>query len=313
MTVARAPGKIILFGEHAVVYGRPAIAVPLAMVHASAEVTNLPDAQPGRVRIDAPDIGASYWLHEGPAEDPLGRAVRITLDELGGGEFPALQVSVTSDIPIAGGLGSGAAVSVALIRALSTHLSGQPLALDRQSALAFEVEKLHHGTPSGIDNTVVTYNQPVYFVQGEAPKPFQIGRPFSLVIGVSDLPSPTASAVSMVRQGWIQDAEHFEDLFDAIGGVVDRARSAIEEGQPADLGALMNENQALLEELGVSSTVLREMIEAARKAGASGAKLSGAGLGGNVIALVSDATREGVLEALEAAGAISTLQTEVQP
>jgi mevalonate kinase len=313
MTVARAPGKIILFGEHAVVYGRPAIAVPLPMVHASAEVTDLPDEQAGRVKIEAPDISASFWLHEAPADDPLGRAVQITLEELGGRDHPPLQVSVTSNIPIAGGLGSGAAVSVAIIRALSAHLAGQPLALDRQSALAFEVEKLHHGTPSGIDNTVVTYNRPVYFVQGKAPEPFRIGRPFSLAIGVSDMPSPTASAVSMVRQSWLQDAERIEDLFDAVGNIVDQARSAIEAGNPADLGPLMNENQALLEELGVSSAVLREMIEAARSAGASGAKLSGAGLGGNVIALINNETRERVMEALESAGAILTMATEVRP
>jgi mevalonate kinase len=311
MTVARAPGKIILFGEHAVVYGRPAIAVPLPLVQASAEVADLPDLQPGRVRIEAPNVGVSRWLDECPDDDPLGRAIRLTLDELDDGKLPAMRLTVTSDIPIAAGLGSGAAVSVAIIRALSGHI-GKPLEMERQSALAFEVEKLHHGTPSGIDNTVVTYNQPVYFTRGEAPQRFEIGRPFWLAIGVSDMPSPTAAAVSMVRQGWLEQAERFEGLFDAIGEIAVRARRAIEAGRPAELGPMMNQNQEFLEELGVSSAVLRELIEAARNAGASGAKLSGAGLGGNVIALVDDPTRQRVLRAFESAGAVRTLATEVR-
>jgi mevalonate kinase len=313
MTVGRAPGKIILFGEHAVVYGRPAIAVPLDMMQATAEVTEIPGAPAGRVRIEAPDIQASYWLHEGAQDDPLGRAVQLTLGELGGHGFPALRVSVSSEIPIASGLGSGAAVSIAIIRALTAHLAGQPFELDRQSALAFEVEKLHHGTPSGIDNAVVTYNRPVYFVQGRAPETFRIGRPFTLAIGVSDMPSPTATAVSMVRQNWLHDAERFETLFDSVADVVRRARDAIEHGHPDELGPLMDENQELLEEMGVSSVVLSELIEAARAAGALGAKLSGAGLGGNVIALVGETFRKRVLEALRSAGATLTLETEVRP
>jgi mevalonate kinase len=312
MTVAHAPGKIILFGEHAVVYGRPAIAVPLAQVQASAEVTEVEAAPPGRIQIEAPDVGMSCWLHECPENDPLAKVVRLTLEELEVVDPPPLRIAIRSDIPIAGGLGSGAAVSVAIVRALSEHLN-KPLGLDRQSALAFEVEKLHHGTPSGIDNTVVTYGQPVYFVRGSPPEPFRIGQPFTLAVGVSDLPSPTSTAVSMVRDGWLKDAERYESLFDSIGSVAARARTAIERGRPADLGPLMNENQMLLEELGVSSAILRELIEAARAAGAWGVKLSGAGLGGNVIALVSDSSVKAVLDAFRSAGASSTLVTEVHP
>lgn len=312
MTVAHAPGKIILFGEHAVVYGRPAIAVPLAQVQAIAEVTLIEAAPRGRVQIEAPDVNVSCWLHECPEDDPLARVVELTLEEIEAVDPPALKIAIRSDIPIAAGLGSGAAVSVAIIRALSEHLNN-PLALDRQSALAFEVEKLHHGTPSGIDNTVVTYSQPVYFVRGSPPEPFRIGQPFTLAIGVSDMPSPTSTAVSIVREGWLKDGERYESLFDSIGNVASRAREAIERGHAADLGPLMDENQDLLEGLGVSSAILRELIEAARAGGASGAKLSGAGLGGNVIALVSGSKVNSVLEAFRSAGASSTLVTEVRP
>jgi len=311
MTTAHAPGKIILFGEHAVVYSRPAIAVPLLQLQATGEVTDLNDSPRGKVWLQASAVDLSCWLHECPKSNPLAKVVRLTLDEVRAVNPPALSVRVTSQIPIASGLGSGAAVSVAVIRALSEHL-GSPLPLERQSSLAFEVEKLHHGTPSGVDNTVITFCQPVYFVRGTPPNLFKIGRSFELAIGVSDMPAPTAVAVSTVRQGWLTDPERYDDLFDAIGHISEQARRVIQSGQPEALGPLMNENQDLLEELGVSSSALRELILAARASGALGAKLSGAGLGGNVIALVTPETRERVLRAYESAGAIMTMHTEVR-
>ena len=311
MTTAHAPGKIILFGEHAVVYSRPAIAVPLLQLQATGEVTDLNDSPRGKVWLQASAVDLSCWLHECPKTNPLAKVVRLTLDEVRAVNPPALSIRVTSQIPIASGLGSGAAVSVAVIRALSEHL-GSPLTLERQSSLAFEVEKLHHGTPSGVDNTVITFSQPVYFVRGTPPESFKIGRRFELAIGVSDMPAPTAVAVSTVRQGWLTDPERYDDLFDAIGHISEQARHVIQSGQPEALGPLMDENQDLLEELGVSSSALRELILAARAAGALGAKLSGAGLGGNVIALVTPETRERVLRAYESAGAIMTMHTEVR-
>jgi len=161
---ASAPGKIILFGEHAVVYGQPAIAVPVTQVRARAIVTAEPRQPAGSVRIQAPIIGLEAWLAELLPEDPLASVARLVFAELGLSQPPALTIRVTSTIPVAAGLGSGAAVSVAIIRALSEFL-GRRLPAERVSALAYEVEKLHHGTPSGIDNTVIAYARPVYFVR----------------------------------------------------------------------------------------------------------------------------------------------------
>ncbi len=190
---ATAPGKVILFGEHAVVYGRPAIAVPVTQVKARAVVTAAPRGAPGEVRLLAPDIGLDAILEELGSADPLAAAIREVASTLKVKQFPACTIKITSTIPVAAGMGSGAAVSVALIRALSAFF-GHPLPDEKVSALAFEIEKIHHGTPSGIDNTVVTYSMPVYFVKGKPIETLQVRRPFTIVIGDTGVSSPTGAA-----------------------------------------------------------------------------------------------------------------------
>jgi mevalonate kinase len=310
MTAASAPGKIILLGEHAVVYARPAIAIPLSDMRATARVDDLKDTPPSRVLLDAPDIGFSAWLHRTPASDPLGAVVRMGLTEIGPSSFRAMRIRVTSSIPPAAGMGSGTAVSVAILRALSAHL-GSPLATDRLSALTYEVEKLHHGTPSGIDNTVVVYEQPMYFVRGRPLTPLTILSPLHMVIGDTGVPSPTSLAVGQVHEAWRREPERFEGLFSAIANLADAARVAIERSETSRLGELMNQNHSVLQALGVSSPAIDALTGGARAAGALGAKLSGAGLGGIVVALVTPESAAGVEDALRAAGATRTYRTLV--
>jgi mevalonate kinase len=305
-----APGKIILFGEHAVVYGRPAIAVPLMQVQAEAIITADLRAPSGRVRLLAPDIGVDAALKDLPETNPLGAALRGVLSELGIARPLACTVRVTSSIPRAAGLGSGAAVSVALIRAFAGFL-GARLADERVSALAFEVEKLHHGTPSGIDNTVIAYAMPVYFVRGQPIERFVIPTSFTIVIGDTGVHSPTAVAVGDLRRAWQAAPAVYEPLFEAAGQIAMQARAAIESGQVDALGPLMNANQALLQQMGVSCVELDRLVETARQAGALGAKLSGAGRGGNMIALVQAEQAERIAAALTAAGAVRTILTQV--
>ncbi|HEY57008.1 MAG TPA: mevalonate kinase [Anaerolineae bacterium] len=309
---ATAPGKIILFGEHAVVYGQPALAVPVQQVQARAVISAAPDLEPGEVLLTAPEVNLQTPWSQLPPEHPLVVAIRLTLTALGMARPPALRIRITSTIPVAAGLGSGAAVSVALVRALSRFL-GHPLDNAQVNAIAFEVEKIHHGTPSGIDNTVVTYAMPVYFVRGRPVETFRVKEPFTLVIGDTDVPSPTAKTVAEVRRRWQQDPATYEALFAAIGRMVNRARRLIQEGQPAALGPLMDENHALLRRMGVSSPKLDALVAAAKAAGALGAKLSGGGRGGNMIALAPDeASAQRIAHALRTAGAVRTLVTTVR-
>ena len=305
-----APGKVILFGEHAVVYGRPAIAVPVAQVRARAAVFAEPRGSPGRVLVEAPDIGLSSPLNELADDHPLSLAIRKTLEAFHIHSPPSFTLRVTSSIPLASGLGSSAAISVAIIRALSSFL-GQPLDDDTVSAIAFEVEKIHHGTPSGIDNTVVTYARPVYFVRGQKIDLLRVPQPFTLIIGDTGIASSTAAVVADVRARHDADPQHYEGLFDAAAQITGQARQLIESGRVHELGPLMNANHALLVELGVSSPELDRLVAAAREAGAKGAKLSGAGRGGNMIALADPALAGAIEDALTRAGATRTIVTQV--
>src|SRR5262249_36877610 len=156
---------------------------------------------------------------------------------------------------------------------------------------------------SGIDNTVVTYAKPVYFVRGQPMEIFKVGEPFTIVIADTGIPAPTKESVANVRKLWETDQKHWEKVFDEVGEISFVARRVIEEGWVKMLGTLMDENHTLLQHMTVSSPQLDRLVEAARKAGALGAKLSGGGRGGNMIALVEPETAESVLASLKEAGA----------
>jgi len=307
MTISSAPGKIILFGEHAVVYGRPALAVPVAQVHADVDVS---DSARAGIWIDAPDVNLHAELNTLPSDHPIASVINNLFFLLRVSPFPSLNIKITSTIPVASGLGSGAAVTVALTRALSSHLN-YSLTDEEINAFAYEIEKLHHGTPSGIDNTVVTYARAVYFIKGQRIETFKIGEPFTIVIGDTGISALTRESVGDVRRLWLYDKSRWETVFDKVGEISFTARRVIEAGKSEMLGELMNENHALLQVMGVSSPELDKLVEAARAAGATGAKLSGGGRGGNMIALVEKGKAPALAEALLSAGAKRTIVTTV--
>lgn len=308
MTRASAPGKIILFGEHAVVYGRPALAVPVTQVHADVEVTDSRDAQ---TWIHAPDISLHAELTSLPTDHPIASAIHNFLFACRVSPFPSLDISITSTIPVASGLGSGAAVTVALIRALSSHLS-LDLPNEQINQFVYEIEKLHHGTPSGIDNTAITYARPVYFIKGQPIETFTVGAPFTLVIADTGIGALTKESVGDVRKLWEADKPRWEKVFDEVGEIVRTAKEKIEHGDWRLLGALMDANHSLLQKLTVSSPELDRLVETARRSGALGAKLSGGGRGGNMIALVETDAAAQVAAALTSAGAKQTIITEIE-
>lgn len=313
---ASAPGKVILFGEHAVVYNRPALAVPVTQVHADVEVSDSPRAG---IFIHAPGIDLHTELNALPANHPIASVILKVFSTLGlpsptgrrAGDEGGLEISITSSIPVASGLGSGAAVSVALIRSLSSFLF-RSLTDDEVNMLAFEIEKLHHGTPSGIDNTVITYNKPVYFIKGQPIETFKVGKPFTIVIGDTGVSALTKESVGDVRGLWLRDTANFENCFNEIAQIALIARRSIEHGRPELLGELMDHNHSILQNLTVSSPELDKLVIAARNAGALGAKLSGGGRGGNMIALVEQDRAESVANALISAGAKRTIITEIK-
>jgi len=317
MTTSSAPGKIILFGEHAVVYGRPALAVPVTQVHTDVEVSD--SARTG-MWIDAPDVNLHAELNTLPSDHPLASVIHNFLFISRVSAFPNLDIKITSTIPVASGLGSGAAVTVALTRALASHLN-YSITNEEVNAFAYEIEKLHHGTPSGIDNTVITYAKPVYFVKhpssperrgvGSEVETFKVGKPFTIIIGDTGISAPTKESVGGVRRLWMNDKSRWESVFDKIAEISFTARRAIEQGYWEMLGDLMNENHELLQELTVSSPELDNLVSVACNAGALGAKMSGGGRGGNMIALATPDMAEAVSNSLKKAGARNTIITQV--
>jgi mevalonate kinase len=315
MTTATAPGKIILFGEHAVVYGQPAIAAPLSQVRATAVVEN--STSPG-IRLIAPDLGTDMLLDHAAPDDAVAAVVRHLQAAAGLAQLPDLTITVSSQIPIAGGLGSGAAITAAVIRALASHLGlGHLLSAAWVSDQTYEIEKIHHGTPSGIDNTVVAYERPVYFVRQQPcnrVEPFAVARPLRLLVADTGVSSSTKIVVGDVRRQWQANPTVFDAIFAACGRIVAAARQAVEAGDVEKVGRLMTENHTLLQQMTVSCAELDDLVAAALAAGALGAKLSGAGRGGNMIALVEGEEGEtAVTAALKTAGAKNVLTTTLAP
>lgn len=306
-TTATAPGKIILFGEHSVVYGRPAIAVPVNQVEATCQIE---DSEPGGgLEIVAEDLGWQKSSGQLPDDDPILAIIRATLSHLQQPQ-PDLLLRIRSTIPIARGMGSGAAVSTAIVKALSRHV-GCELLPQTISDLVYEVEKIHHGTPSGIDNTVVAFAQPIFFQHGRPIERLSVAEPLTFIIGDTGIESQTHKVVGDLRARRAQDVERYEGYFDELAAIAREARVAVERGDLRAIGVCMAGNHAILNTLCVSSVDLNRLVEAAMAAGAVGAKMSGAGWGGNMIALAGPAQARAIGNALRAAGAERTIVSQV--
>ncbi|MCA0453008.1 MAG: mevalonate kinase [Chloroflexi bacterium] len=306
-----ASAKIILLGEHSVVYGQPAIAVPVTALRASAKFVS--GSTGTGLRIVAPDVeGLDLYiasLETADVSNPFVAAIRLFLSHFQIA-LPDATVELRSQIPIASGLGSGAALTTALLRALAdvVRVSIDPSVLNN---MVYEIEKLFHGTPSGIDNTVIVYERPVYFVRSQPIEQLVIGKPFRLVIGDTGVSASTKVAVSDVRKLYDSDQTEFSGLFDEIGSLVIAGRGAIEHGDEVRLGSIMDQNHELLQQLTVSSPELDNLVVTARRAGALGAKMSGGGRGGNMIALVAEPLAQSVMNALLESGAVRIYETVV--
>lgn len=297
-----------MFGEHAVVYGRRAIAIPVDQVQARAAVFPLIKDPPGTIQVTSADVHLDAEIHSLPVEHPIRKAVEECLKAMGIPRPPAMLVRLSSNIPIAGGMGSGAAISVVLARAISTYI-GKPLAREELSKVAFEVEKIHHGTPSGIDNTVIAYDTPVLFRKGDPIRQFSTSGSLVFLIASTGIRASTAEIVSGVRSRWQADEAVYEDLFNRIDALTGQAFQSLHAGDQEFIGRWMIENHQLLQQIGVSSRPLDKLVDAACANGAYGAKLSGAGVGGNVIALVSADKAPELQQVLQEAGAERVIQT----
>ncbi len=309
--IFRAPAKIILFGEHAVVYNQPAIAVPVTSLTAQATISSASTGD--GLYIDAKDLNMLFpiSLNADVMDNALALTAQKVLSNLNI-KPPNVIIQVTSNIPMASGLGSGAAVSTAIARAI-IHACKLEISLADLNALIYDIEKFYHGTPSGVDNTVIVYETPVYFIRNHPIQRLKLNTPIILLIGDTGKASLTKVAVGDVRTLYDRDPVRVQMIFEKIGDVVRNANTALQVGDIINLGRLMDENHNCLQQLTVSSPELDYLVHTARQAGALGAKLSGGGRGGNMIALVTPERAQNVKSALLEAGATNVYQTEIFP
>lgn len=304
---ASAPGKIILFGEHSVVYRGPAIAIA---IDRRAKVT-AEERGDKRIFIDAIDLGVAGFFEEGAYKPVKGgmrgevslRAIDISARHTMGhiGRSRGVSLRVSSEIPIAVGLGSSAAICVATVAALGELLGGG-LSREEICSLAFEGERIIHGSPSGIDNNVSTYGGVLRYERGGGHERFDLEGEIPLIVGNTGLIRSTRRMVERVRGIWEREREIVDGIIDLLGHISTYGLDALLRGDLQRMGTLMNISHGLLTSLGVSCPELDLLVHAAKSAGALGAKLTGAGGGGCMVALATGNRLGKVEEAIAKSG-----------
>ncbi len=297
--MAQAFGKTILFGEHSVVHGRRAIAASLPI----PIDTRVLRAESGGVRLRVPAWELDHPLSKLPdISRTLDEAVARLL-ELTGLRGESMVIEVTPHLTSGAGLGSSAAISVAILRALSeTYELG--LDNERVCAHAFEAEKVFHGTPSGLDNTISTYGGMLLFRKGTPAliEQIPVRRAIPLVVALSGKTGDTKTTVAAVRTAHARNPSAYEFLFDSIDAIVERALPAIREQDLETLGLLMSHNHGILRTMGVSTRELDFLTDIAEKQGAFGAKLTGGGGGGAIIAVCAPENGDRIVQAIRGEG-----------
>lgn len=299
-----AHAKAILLGEHAVVYGARAIAVPLHALRAVAEV---------RPRAHGTHIVSE--LFRGDADDAPARiqpllAAIYSAQERTGQKDRGIDLDLRSSIPYERGLGSSAAVAAAVARAVA-RLGGVELSGDEVFAVAMDAERIAHGKSSGLDGRTVCSETPISFRAGQV-EPMTVGSPLVLVLADSGRAGSTSHAVGLVKRHLVDEPGRVSRLIDRLGVIAEESIAPVAAGDLPALGAHMSEAHRHLAALGVSDTVLDRLVGTAMAAGAHGAKMSGGGLGGCIMALArSEESGSRIEHALRAAGAVRTWTTTV--
>lgn len=299
-----APGKLMLFGEHAVMYGHPCIVtgVDQRMTLVAAPIKER------KFRVDAPDVGVIGYEKDLDAlgvvsNGPKGArfvetAVKLFQEKFG---LPFGIVIKTKSEFETSGLGSSSAVAVCTIKALS-ELFGKKLSKKELFNLSYKTVLEVQKTGSGFDVAAVIWGGTVFYLfGGKRIEPLKVEN-LRLVVGHSGIKAETPAMVKMVEEKYQRNEKILREIFALMGKVTQEARNSLENGNFQKVGELADVNQGLLEAIGVSSNKLSRLIFAAREAGAWGGKLSGAGGGDCMIAFVGEEKRKSVESAIEKSG-----------
>ncbi len=267
---AFGPGKVILLGEHGVVYGHPAL---------SAAINRGVRAWGEPAEATALEIPAGLSTEQQSAlERAFARAARKV-------RHPHIAVHLESEIPLSVGLGSSGALSVAVARVLLEARTAKPARAKEVEALALEMEKEFHGTPSGVDHTTSARNGLLLFQKGKA-REVKSPRPLKVLVALAGPRAPTKLTVKALKERQRRWPVRYRSVFTHIARLVKDGAQAIARGELESLGDIMNMNHGFLSALGLSSPAIEAMVYRLRDVGALGAKLTGAGGdGGAVIGL----------------------------
>jgi len=306
--IASAPAKIILLGEHFVVYGEPAIVMAIdKRVYARVEKRN-----DNRLHVRSMDLNLEVFFENGSFRveqgalkeakmkfEPVKQAIEKVMEKHG--QHVGLDIEINSTVPVGAGLGSSAAVIAATTAATGAILDVK-LSKEDILRITYTAEKIVHGTPSGVDPAISTMGGTMLFQMDTGFKPLEVKTNIPLIIGDTGVERSTRVQVEKVRDLVDKYPRVTEHLMKAAREIVLRAIEALKENDLETLGTMMNINHALLYGIGVSDESLEWLANAARKAGALGAKLTGAGGGGCMIALAREEKLEQVSEAIQRSG-----------
>ena len=298
----KAHGKIILLGEHSVVYHEPSIAIPFKAATIEAFVT----------QNDQPSTHIDCDFYHGLLEDmpelleSLKETIKVCLKQLNQ-EDQHLKISINSHIPAERGMGSSAAVSVATTRALFDYFH-EELTQETLLAIVDIAEHIAHGNPSGLDALMTSSDTPYFYTKGQPLKALSLNLNAVLIVGDTGITGQTKEAVNHIAQQLTSDNTNtIQQHITQLGLLAKDGQHDLENNQPVELGSKMNQVHHHLQALGVSSPELDSLVHAARQKGALGAKLTGGGMGGCMIALASDKNSAHVIsKALLDSGAANT-------
>ncbi len=300
-------GKAILFNEHFVVYGIPAIVSAIGKYTiAKVNPTDKTGWSLADNRKATPNYKEDKIDQQKDSINLILKKMDIDLSKQG------LEIILDGTLYCASGIGASAASCVAIARALSEHFDLN-LSDEEINKIAYEGEKGYHGNPSGIDNTASTFGGLIWFEKGEniIMDTISIPAPIEIVMGNTGKVANTSAAVEGVRSRKEKNPGKYDEIFDRAENIAYLARNALKNEDHRELGKLMNENHKLLQQIEVSSRELDFLVKLARDNGAIGAKLTGGGLGGNMIALTPEKNlQEEVANAIEKEG-FQTLKTVI--
>ncbi|MFI5687564.1 mevalonate kinase [Streptomyces sp. NPDC051636] len=300
--IGRAHAKAILLGEHAVVYGAPALALPIPQLAVTASAGWSSHSRDSDLSYTMTGSASRALVTQ--ASDGLRRLTEEFKARMGVTGRPHLDVILDGAIPHGRGLGSSAASSRAIAFALA-DLFGRELTETTAFELVQTAENMAHGRASGVDAMTVGASRPLLFQAGRT-RELKLGCDGLFIVADSGEPGSTKEAVELLRNGFHRHAGAQRRFVDRAAELTEAARQDLADGKPEELGTRMTDYHALLRAAGLSTDRIEALVDAALRAGGLGAKITGGGLGGCVIALAQPERGREVTRQLHEAGAVQT-------